>query len=94
MKIEGRSLQEWMNEPAGKFTQAVRKNIDPNWGRECDSMKSWKCKVKMYRTESETANLDIEAFTEIEARDKAFEEVDGDDWDDVEIDAREVEIVK
>lgn len=88
--IEGKSLQEWANAPAGAFTAAVRKNLDPHWGRETDGLKKWKCKIRMERTEYENETIDIEAFTKDEATDKAYDEVGGDDWDDVEIDAVEV----
>ena len=89
--IDGKTLQEHMDSPAGEFTKAVRRTIDPHWGRETDGLKKWKCKATLSKTKYEYETVDIEAFTKEEASAAAYKELDGDDYDDVDIDVVEIE---
>lgn len=90
MLIEGKTLQEYMDAPVGEFAKAARRSVDPHWGRESGELKKWKCHATLSRTRYEHETIDIEAFTEEEARDVAYKELNGDNYDDVDIDVVEV----
>jgi hypothetical protein len=91
--VDGKPLKAYHDAPHGAFLKAVRKSLDPHYGRETDGLKKFKVTVHAERTETSGGTYDIEEFTKEEAcaaaREK-FEQSHGSNWDDVGAIANEI----
>lgn len=89
--IDGKTLQEWMDAPAGAFGKAVRESIDSKWGYDAcaDEERQWEVRVDYRYSGRGSAYYTVMARSENEAEVKAealFCDDDSLDFFDAEVD--------
>ena len=81
-EVDGKHLKDWWdNAPAGAFTHAVRRTIDPYYGMGEGAPQKWLIKARITEVYDDTVIVD--AASEKEARDKGYGMWQG--FNDVEI---------